>query len=515
MIEDCERYSALSDQTALGEPLDEEQRHFMNEHGGRCPACRAEASIWSRLGETLENPSRLTDAFPVADRAPVPPTQVGGRLRRQLRRLAWGSAVAAVAAVSVVWFGLRTSSTRVGGGVESSEAATAAHSKPTAEVRLVLVAGTTNINQQPARSGRRLALGDDVDVARGRACLLLPPGVTVCADEGTRLKVERLAANNRRLQLRNGRAVARLERQPTGSSFGFETSAGSIVAKGTVFSLTAFDEQVALRVHEGTVVQRRAENVAEFAAPAAVLLSRSGPAKRPTEQLWTDDKRLLDVAKRFSDGATCELQVTSMAAGVVSLDDTELGSTPLSALLAPGSYLLGLQQGGRAPVAERLTLWDGARLVRNYEAQANAEGSQPSVAVRPAAPSPSAPEQPSRNPAGLLAEARTLRQGGRFAEAGATYARLLREYPTSSEARAATVSLGELYLSQLGDAKSALRSFDAYLSRPGALSQEAGYGRIRALQKLGRAEDAQRAIEAYLATYPKSPQAATLRKERR
>jgi tetratricopeptide (TPR) repeat protein len=510
MIEDCQRYAALSDQSALGEPLDEEQRSFMDRHSASCPACRAEAGVWSALAETLENPDRLTDAFPLVDRAPAPPTQLGGVLRRHPRALAWGAAVAAVAAVSALWIGSRAAATRASGAV-----AAAAPARPSAGPQLVLVAGSTTINAQPALSGRRLALGDDLEVASGRACLLVPPGVTVCADEGTRLRVEQLDPAARRLRLRNGHAVARLEPQPAGSSFGFETSAGSIVAKGTVFSLQAFDDQVALRVHEGSVVQRRAENVDGFAAPAAVLLSRSAPAVRPADQLWSADMPLLNVARRFTDRATCELQVTSKAAGLVSLDDTELGSTPLSALLTPGSYLLGLQQGGKAPVAERLTVLNGARLVRNYEAQADDEARRLGSAIRSAAPASSAHEPPGSGPAGLLAEARTLRQSGRFNEAAATYARLLREHPTSSEARAATVSLGELQLSQLGDAKSALRSFDAYLRKPGALSQEAGYGRIRALQRLGRIDDAKRAIEAYLTAYPNSPQAATLRKETR
>jgi TolA-binding protein len=514
MIEDCQRYGALSDQLALGEPLDAGQRAFMDQHGASCPACRAEAGMWSALGETLENPNRLTDAFPIIDQPPATPAGLGGVWRSHSRKLAWGASVLAVAAAGAVWIGSRTSSTRPS-GTGSGGVATTVHAKAIAGPQLVLVAGTTNINAQPVRSGRRLALGDDVEVTSGRACLLVPPGVTVCADQGSRLKVEKLDPAVRRLRLRTGHAVARLEPQPAGSSFGFETSAGAIIAKGTVFSLQAFDDQVALRVHEGTVVQQRAENVDGFAAPAAVLLSRSAPAIRPTDQLWSADTPLLNVAKRFTDRATCELQVTSKAAGLVSIDDTELGSTPLSALLAPGSYLLGLQQGGRAPVAERLTLFNGARLVRNYEAQANPDDAQSGVAVRSAAQASSAHEHPTGNPAGLLAEARALRQNARYNEAGATYARLLREYPTSSEARAAIVSLGELQLSQLGDPKSALRSFDAYLRKPGALSQEAGYGRIRALQRLGRTEEAERAIGAYLTAYPKSPQAATLRKEMR
>ena len=72
----------------------------------------------------------------------------------------------------------------------------------------------------------------------------------------------------------------------------------------------------------------------------------------------------------------------------------------------------------------------------------------------------------------------------------------------------------QLQLSQLGNAAGAVRSFDAYLRIGGPLSQEASYGRIRALRQLGRWSDARAASDAFIAAYPKSVQAAALRKER-
>ena len=55
------------------------------------------------------------------------------------------------------------------------------------------------------------------------------------------------------------------------------------------------------------------------------------------------------------------------------------------------------------------------------------------------------------------------------------------------------------------------RSFDAYLRSGGGLVQEARYGRIRALRKLGRASEERAAIARFIADYPKSVQAASLR----
>jgi hypothetical protein len=70
--------------------------------------------------------------------------------------------------------------------------------------------------------------------------------------------------------------------------------------------------------------------------------------------------------------------------------------------------------------------------------------------------------------------------------------------------------LGDIQLANLGDASGALRSFDAYLARGGELTQEAKYGRIRALRALGRSAEERKAIEEFVAAYPRSVQASTL-----
>jgi len=68
------------------------------------------------------------------------------------------------------------------------------------------------------------------------------------------------------------------------------------------------------------------------------------------------------------------------------------------------------------------------------------------------------------------------------------------------------VSLGRLLLDRRGDARGALREFDAYLRAAprGSLAQEALLGRALAQRRLGR-EDAERAAwEALLQRYPGS-----------
>jgi tetratricopeptide (TPR) repeat protein len=332
--------------------------------------------------------------------------------------------------------------------------------------------------------------------------------------------MDKLEPATRRFRLSAGHALARLEHQPLGSTFGFETSAGSVVAKGTVFSVEVLGDQVAVRVHEGTVIGTHSGQAHAFAAPVAALLSAPLALQQPEEGV-ASDARLLEFARNFSDRATSVLEVTATDGGEVLLGDTYLGSSPLSALVVPGSYRLVYEHAGLPPIAERLTLADGERAVRNYENPSGAAAREGALSTSASASSasagavlaPATGTHPGSTPASLLQEARELRADGRFADASSIYRRLLREHAGSAEARAALVSLGELQLSQLGDANGALKSFAAYLRAGGALAQEASYGKIRALRALGRNTEAQQAVAAFLSAYPQSVQAAALRKD--
>ncbi|MEM6993703.1 MAG: hypothetical protein AAF721_24530 [Myxococcota bacterium] len=117
------------------------------------------------------------------------------------------------------------------------------------------------------------------------------------------------------------------------------------------------------------------------------------------------------------------------------------------------------------------------------------------------APSPSAPK--ARPPGEMLSRARQAVADGNVAKALATYAALRRRHPKSAEAHAANVSVGQLELRR-GHAKAALRAYSRYLHAPGPLAEEAHWGKIRALHKLGRTTQRDAAIEALRKANPRS-----------
>jgi hypothetical protein len=132
-----------------------------------------------------------------------------------------------------------------------------------------------------------------------------------------------------------------------------------------------------------------------------------------------------------------------------------------------------------------------------------------------ALPAPSAAKPPLRGvdptrPRDMLEYARSLRAAGDSRGAVEVYRKIHADNPQSLSGRAALVSLGELLLS-LGDGPGALSAFDSYLVGRGELSQEAAFGRIRALRALNRTVLEQQAIQRFLAAYPNAPQSRVLR----
>ena len=81
------------------------------------------------------------------------------------------------------------------------------------------------------------------------------------------------------------------------------------------------------------------------------------------------------------------------------------------------------------------------------------------------------------------------------------------------EAKTSLISLGNIQLDHLNQPGKALLAFNKYLgtTTKGTLAQEAAWGRIRALGKLGRTADEIDALKVFLINYPSSVQARMAR----
>jgi TolA-binding protein len=154
-----------------------------------------------------------------------------------------------------------------------------------------------------------------------------------------------------------------------------------------------------------------------------------------------------------------------------------------------------------------------------------AEGATaPVTAPRPEAPTaalPAAARAPrlaagarseGETAASLFQSANAERRRGNLTTAISLYDELERRFPRSEEARTSHVSLGRLLLER-GLWAEALPELDEYLaaSPAGTLAPEALVGKARALEALGRRDDARHAWERLLESYPDSVYATQAR----
>jgi hypothetical protein len=490
----CQRWTRLSDRVAVGDALTDEEARFEREHRGRCAACAAEARVWEALGHCLNDDSQAPRVVEL-QAAPAPP-----RWRSSWWRWGLGAVGAtAVAAVAAIVLDLP------GRAPDADQSASAAFD---ARVSVVLVSGEVQIRGAQAAAGAALRPTDVVRVGQGRACLAYSEGSSACADRDTELRLVAADREQRRLMLDAGVVVCRLDAQPPGVRFSVETLRGRITAKGTVFAVQYLpDSEVAVRVHRGVVEVESARGAhQQLRAPAGVVLGHEIRQTVTTGEAWHQDAELIEAADLWAQGAVAPVDIAASPSGaLVTLDGVGLGESPVSTLVGRGDHEIVVERPGFRPHRERFVVMGAERVSRSPVLQALPE--QPSATAD--VPSSAAPTPPSA--AELRARARSLRSAGRYAEAATAYQSLLSVHPRSAEARAALVSLGELQLSQLGNPVAALRSFDAYLARGGSLAQEARYGRIRALRRLGRSAGARAATEAFLRDYPGSAQAKALR----
>ncbi len=129
---------------------------------------------------------------------------------------------------------------------------------------------------------------------------------------------------------------------------------------------------------------------------------------------------------------------------------------------------------------------------------------EPEERIERAKPSKPAPPREVESAGELMAAARDLAARGKLAVAAQAYEKLIATYPSSSEARAALVSLGRVQASR-GKHSAAVAMFTKYLAGGGGpLGEEAHYGKIGSLHALGRTADRDKAIDALAAAHPRS-----------
>jgi TolA-binding protein len=205
--------------------------------------------------------------------------------------------------------------------------------------------------------------------------------------------------------------------------------------------------------------------------------------------------------------AACLLVAAAATAGVAQRWTHVVAPAPAAAVRGAGvSGHLGAApvEGPRAPEA--------APTAALAAAPSPPVSAPPSRAKHAAAPHVAGVHAEDESAASLFQGANDERRHGHLTTAISLYDELERRFPTSDEARTSHVSLGRLLLER-GLWAEALPQLDEYLAAnpAGTLAPEALFGKARALDALGRRDDARRAWARLLASSPDGVYAAQAR----
>lgn len=525
--QDVARWDALLERQAVGDTLSEADQSFMDAFADAHPECARELQLMQALSDLDAAPDAdsgalvdsvmraLTESTDSADDGEDGEPEALSISPPAARRSVLWMAAAAVAALGL-WTQLMPApaarqarnSTRNDSRMDATLDMDMPMPPASARLELVYSSGDARIDGRPAAAGPTLLReGETVATGAGTACFVLDPGIDVCLEGHSRLRVAALAAPERRLQLLSGQVALRLDKQPAGNSVTIDAGGITSTAIGTAFSVRHDGSGVAtsvmegrVRVHDGArshmvgAHQRVAVDTARNAELSALSRSDEAPAwgALSGRALWQGE-------------VSGDLHVTGPAGATVWLDGRTVGSLPLSSLVPVGSHMLVVKHAGQVVHELHFEARAGQReevVVRAPAATAGRQaGAEPgSSGARGAAPRP-----PKRSAAELLSGARHMMVEGRWADAADIYRALRRRHPDSPEARTVQVSLAQLELDRLGRPAEALALIDHYLgSGETVLQEEARYTRIRALRRLGLPSAELDAIGVFLAAHPRS-----------
>jgi hypothetical protein len=474
----------------------------VSRHARDCALCGREAALYAAL-ERSEDDSVVavrTDTTPPAPApsdAPRPGAQPPVPLVESPRATyARGAALAlaGIAAGALVWLGTRT-----------PEPATA----PTAEApgRVRVVAASGDGVGVLAASRDDVPDGAVISIPTGRLCVRFDEDATACFGDRASAKIHGSDRNGRRIELLGGSVAVDVvphRRRP----FQVVTPRGTVDVVGTVFTVHTDGNLASVGVSHGIVRATDSKQRTVEVSGGRWFDFGSDQTRTYGTAEHELDRRLLQGAQLWDSGPQSAMFIPAAPFMCeVEVDGVGVGSPPLWLRVAPGRRSVSLSTGPLGCAAQA----QEKELASNNEWTITWAAPKAAPSATAAVPAPSA--STGGDAASLLREAQAMRAAGRGNEARRIYQEITTRYPSSAEAQAVRISLGQLELGA-GNADRALESFDAYLATGGALAQEAQLGRIAALRALGRSKDELAAIDAFLATYPSSLHADALKTRR-
>ncbi|MDJ0763949.1 MAG: tetratricopeptide repeat protein [Myxococcota bacterium] len=350
-------------------------------------------------------------------------------------------------------------------------------------------ASPSNVNM-PGLSTLPAVLGP-TQLPDGRRLISATSHTHLWLDPEAVVEVKAITRHSAWFQLISGRVVAEINARIKGYRFVVETPSGSVEAKGTVFSVQVTPGgKESARVIQGVVEVRGRMAQDSVLRQFELRAGQEGRVGANTPQMAS---------------------IADMKRDMCLMDGC--GQDEIAALIreaASGRDIAGetgpTKRFSRAPADHASnTATSRQRLTAPERAKANTDASEAGFAgLDDLLYEDQDAGTEHQDPETLVSMALKERRAGEYRTAAATYRRLIREFPGSSAAQSAMVSLGQLELVELANPGRAESHFSAYLKQvPGGfLKEEARLGRVRTAGYIGGPAAVVKRATEYLTHHP-------------
>ena len=328
--------------------------------------------------------------------------------------------------------------------------------------RFSLLHGDVSCGDTAVKLGGSVPLGQWIETDRGQSAFALPTGIAVGLAEYSAARV--FWNGNRRYEVEINQGMALFSVDPAKAREGFyvRTPQGVIQVTGTLFSVAIQEKgNVEVSLLRGKVELQPPNQPVAYVEAGQSAIWRSDSVKvEPATKTLQDVSPLyrlgcFDGGQTFSE--LTERECDSIDAAVSDHDTT----------------------GNHSRKSSGIQNW------RSKSAVATAD--------------------PTNSLAQLLHAVSQARRENDWGEVAALYRQIVRDYPGTSDARTALVSLAQVELNRLNNPKAALGHFNAYLRSPGSLEPEALYGKAKAYRLTNNDTAEVKTLKKLVAKYPTGP----------
>ncbi len=225
--------------------------------------------------------------------------------------------------------------------------------------RMVIVSGDARIDDARAKVAQTLPVGATVRTGYGSACFSLHES-RVCVGAQSEAHLADLGKTSAIVEARRGTVVVVSGTDEVHVSI---PSAGGVDVHGAIVSVEGAGADPVVRALDGSVtVEASGRPDTLVAAPTAMGL-RDGGKRAPSPSLEGEERGIAQLAHRWQGSAGATIEVTGLR-GRVSIDGTDVGTTPAAVLLDEGEHTLEVHESAREGTKETLTLRGGQKVVR-------------------------------------------------------------------------------------------------------------------------------------------------------